>query len=142
MPEWSAAPLVTAGLASKHFSPLKQWLMKQKVFKCVISLEPVEIILICSTTQSTVPSSLALIGSVVQNATSKSVDSSPVCRFFSFHLEVFRLWGKDDASGSAPAHPKPEGSAEATATHTCTHTQAPDHRSHCGCFLPINCQYR
>lgn len=129
MPEWSAAPPLTASLASKHFSPLKQWLMKQKVFNCVISLEPVEIILICSTTQSTVPSSLALIGSVVQNATSKSVDLSPVCRFFSFHLEVFRLWGKDDASGSAPAHPKPKGSAEATATHTCTHTSSRSQKS-------------
>lgn len=129
MPEWSAAPPLTASLASKHFSPLKQWLMKQKVFNGVISLEPVEIILICSTTQSTLPSSLALIGSVVQNVTSKSVDSSPVCRFFSFHLEVFRLWGKDAASGSAPAHPKPKGSAEAAATHTCTHTSSRSQKS-------------
>lgn len=94
MLEWSAAPLLTVSLASKRFSPLKQWLMKQKVFNCVISWEPVEIIIICSTTQSTQPSSLAVIVSVVQNVTSKSVDLSPVCLFFSFHLEVFRLWEK------------------------------------------------
>lgn len=64
----------------------------------------------------------------------------PSLSVFLLSFRSLSFVGKDDASSSATAHPKPKGSAEATATHTCTHA-APDHRSHCGCLLPINCQY-